>query len=313
VAPFLIPVTSVGQVFNPLQEAVSKDAERLYAVLTARLHLALRPARAFDMASLATTGRASTNMHSMITVLRRNGYVSRRRSANYSHERDDTPADENGPVRAAPEADSGDSGGSGVGTGDGDCGGVHGDRAGRVGGLGTDSAPPTSCGCGSGCDGRGMPPVGGSCESLDGGGVGGAPVLSGGDGGGGSVRGTPPATRGRDGGAGAGGAPPAVSRGGGGASAIGGPPAAGEDGDNGVDVGPLASNGSGGGTGGILGPVPSSNLHSLSGRADPFPGSFGHMLATWGRATDAVRFSSLRSDLAVHVWEAREELLAPYE
>jgi len=54
-------------------------------------------------------------------------------------------------------------------------------------------------------------------------------------------------------------------------------------------------------------------LPSVSTLADPFAGSFGNMLAAWGRAPDAVEYHSLRSDLAVHVWEAREELLAPYE
>ena len=313
VAPYPFPVTSVERAFNRLQEAVRKDVERLYAVMTARFHVALRPARAFYMANIATTARAVAIMHNMITVLRRDDYVSRRRSAYYSHQSDDAPANGGGPVGVAPAADSGNGGGAGKGTGDGDGGGVHGDGGGRVGGLWTDSAPPTAGGSGSGCDGRGMPPFGGSGDDFDDGGVGGAPLAAGGDGGGGSVGVSPRATGGRGGGAGAGGAPPAVSGGGGGAGAGGSPPAAGGDGDGGVDLGPLASTCSGGGTGGILGPVPSSTLPSVSTLADPFAGSFGHMLAAWGRATDAVEYHSLRSDLAVHVWEAREELLAPYE
>jgi len=68
VAPYPIPVTSVEQAFNRLQEAVRKDVERLYAVMTARFHVALRPARAFYMANIATTARAVAIMHNMITV-----------------------------------------------------------------------------------------------------------------------------------------------------------------------------------------------------------------------------------------------------
>jgi len=288
VAPYRIPVTSVEQAFNRLQKAVGKDVEHLYAVMTARFHVALRPSRAFYMANIATTARVVAIMRNMITVLRRNGYVSRRRSAYYSHQSDDTAADGGGPVGVAPAADSCHGGEAGGGTGDGDGGGVHGDGGGRVGELGTDSAPPTAGGSGSGCDGRGMPPVGGSGDDLDGEGVGGAPLAAGRDGGGRSFGVSPPVTGGRGGGARAGGAPPALSGGGGGAGADGGPPAAGEDGDGGVDAGPLASTGSGGGTGGILGPVPSSTLPSVSALADPFAGIFGHMLAAWGRATDAV-------------------------
>jgi len=312
-APYPIPLTAVERAFNCLQEALRKGVQRLYAVMTVRFLVALGPARDFYMANIVTTARAVAIMHYMIIVLRRNGYVSRPQSASYADQSDARPAAGGGPVSVAPAADVGDGGCAGGGTGDCDGGGVNGDGGGYVTGSGTDSALPTAGKIGSGCDGRRMPPICGSGDDLDGAGMGGAPLAAGMEGGGGSAGVSPPTTGGRGGGGGAGGAPPAISRGGGKAGAGGGPPAASEDGVDGVDVRPPVSTGSGGGTEGILVPMSSSTLRSVPALAAPFSGSFGHMLAAWGRGTDAVKHHSLRSDLAVRIWEAREELLAPYE
>jgi len=141
VAPYPIPVTSEEQAINRLQQAVSEDVERLYSVMTSRFHVALRPARAFHMANIAPAARAVESMHDMITVLRRNGYVSRRRTSHYSHQSDDTPADLGGPLGVAPASNFDDEGEPSGCTGEGDGGGVHSNSGGRVRGLGTDSAP----------------------------------------------------------------------------------------------------------------------------------------------------------------------------
>jgi len=45
VSPFPDPTTEVEVTFNRLEEALRKDVERLYAVLTARFHVALHPAK----------------------------------------------------------------------------------------------------------------------------------------------------------------------------------------------------------------------------------------------------------------------------
>jgi len=141
VAPYPIPVTSEEQAINRLQEAVSEGVERLYALMTSRFHVALRPARTFHMANITPTARAVESMHDMITVLRRNSYVPHQRTAHYSHQSDDTPADLGGPLGVAPAFDLDDEGEPSGCTGKGDGGGVHSNSGGRVRGSDTDSAP----------------------------------------------------------------------------------------------------------------------------------------------------------------------------
>lgn len=80
VRPYPTPTTRKQKTFNRLQEAVRKDAERLYAVLTARFHIALRPARMGTVVQLTTVAKAVAILHNMVTVVRRGGYVSRHRS-----------------------------------------------------------------------------------------------------------------------------------------------------------------------------------------------------------------------------------------
>lgn len=64
-------MTFVEQAFNRLQEAVVRNVERFCAVMTARIHVAVRPVQAFHTANIATTARAVAIVHTMITVLRR--------------------------------------------------------------------------------------------------------------------------------------------------------------------------------------------------------------------------------------------------
>jgi len=57
VSPFSDPTTEVETTFSRLQEALRKDVERLYAVLTARFHIALHPARYANVESMVTLRR----------------------------------------------------------------------------------------------------------------------------------------------------------------------------------------------------------------------------------------------------------------
>eukprot|EP00170_Pyropia_yezoensis_P003589 contig_14977_g3599 len=67
VAPHAMPQTPQERAFNRLQEAMRKDVERLYAVLTARFHVALHPARAYSVSTLIVTAKAITVLHNMVT------------------------------------------------------------------------------------------------------------------------------------------------------------------------------------------------------------------------------------------------------
>jgi len=71
-APYSIPVTAREISFNRLQEAVKKDFERLYAVMTSHSHVKLRPIRSFFISDIVITGGSVPIMHNMITVLWRN-------------------------------------------------------------------------------------------------------------------------------------------------------------------------------------------------------------------------------------------------
>jgi len=81
VSPFPNPTTEVETTFNRLQQALRKDAERLYAVLTARFHIDLHSARHVTVESMVTVAKAVAILHNMVTEKRRDGYVSRTRMA----------------------------------------------------------------------------------------------------------------------------------------------------------------------------------------------------------------------------------------
>jgi len=107
--------------------------ERLYAVLTARFHIALHPARHVTVESMVTVAKAVAILHNMVTEKRRDGYVSRTQMA------------------AAAQAEAGGSGGGAEGSWNGAAetpaaaGGAAGvpdsDGAGRGGGGGTGLIP----------------------------------------------------------------------------------------------------------------------------------------------------------------------------
>ena len=64
VSPFPNPTTEVEVTFSRLQEAIRKDTERLCAVLTARFHVALHPARCSFVTQMVTVTNA-------VAILRR--------------------------------------------------------------------------------------------------------------------------------------------------------------------------------------------------------------------------------------------------
>lgn len=74
------PDTDKKRIFNRLQEALRKDAERLYAVLTARWHIALHPARYATVQRITLVVKAVAILHNMVTEVRRGGYLSRQRA-----------------------------------------------------------------------------------------------------------------------------------------------------------------------------------------------------------------------------------------
>lgn len=80
VRPYPTTTTRKQKTFNRLQEAVRKDAERLYAVLTARFHVALHPARMGTVPQITTVAKAVCILHNMVTEMRRDGYFSRTRT-----------------------------------------------------------------------------------------------------------------------------------------------------------------------------------------------------------------------------------------
>jgi len=71
VFPFHNPTTEVEVTFNRLQEALRKNVEGLYAVLTARFHVALHPAKYSTVEQMVTVTKAVAILHNMVTEKRR--------------------------------------------------------------------------------------------------------------------------------------------------------------------------------------------------------------------------------------------------
>jgi len=81
VSPFPDPPTEVEVTSDRLQEAPRKDVERLYAVLTARFHIALHPSNYSTVEEMITVNKAVAILHNVVTEKRRDEYVSRSRMA----------------------------------------------------------------------------------------------------------------------------------------------------------------------------------------------------------------------------------------
>lgn len=79
--PYPSPDSPKKQTYNRLQVAVRKDAERLYAVMRSRFHIALHPARFRTVDKLIEAGTAVAVLHNMLVEARRAGFISRQRMA----------------------------------------------------------------------------------------------------------------------------------------------------------------------------------------------------------------------------------------
>lgn len=140
------------KMFNKLKEALRKDVERLYGVLTSRWHIMLRPCRYNSVSAIVDTATAAAILHNLITELRRDGYVGRRRSAAARERRAE-----------AGEAAGDDAGAAGDGGPDGEAAGHDSGAARGAGPDGGAGAGPADADVGengsSGSDGEnGLPP-----------------------------------------------------------------------------------------------------------------------------------------------------------
>lgn len=160
--PYPTPQTPQDRTFNRLQEALRKDVERLYAVLTSRFHVALHPARFTTVRRVVRAGQAIAVLHNMVVKHRRDGFLSRQRMG-ASHAHDGVGAAGGGGESGAGDGGpAGADGGSGVGGGGAESGGAAGDAGGRgVGGGGAGGGGPTGAGgqAAGGLGADGLPPV----------------------------------------------------------------------------------------------------------------------------------------------------------
>jgi len=79
--PYSKPDTPRRQVYNCLQEAVRKDAERLYAVWWSRWFITKYPARYMTLPRLINTAKAEAILHNMAVEHRRHGFIASTRMA----------------------------------------------------------------------------------------------------------------------------------------------------------------------------------------------------------------------------------------
>jgi len=79
VSRFPNPTAKVELNSNRPQEAVRKNVERLYALLTARFHVSLHPKNYSTVAQMVTVTRAVAIVHNMVTEQQKDGYISRTR------------------------------------------------------------------------------------------------------------------------------------------------------------------------------------------------------------------------------------------
>jgi len=75
------PTTRKQRIFNRLQEAMRKDVERLYGVLTARFHMLLRPSRFTSVVQMIKAVKAMSILHNMVVLERRGDFIGNRRIA----------------------------------------------------------------------------------------------------------------------------------------------------------------------------------------------------------------------------------------
>ena len=92
VSPYRNPITPRENIFNRLQEALRKDVERLYGVLTAGFHILLHLGRFDSVEQMMLAGKAAAILHNMDVEKRRGRYVAHERMAAAAAARDGKPA-----------------------------------------------------------------------------------------------------------------------------------------------------------------------------------------------------------------------------
>ena len=346
VSPFSDSTTGVETTFNRLQEALRKDVERLYAVLTSRLHIALHPIRYANVESMVTVANAVAILHNMLTEKRRGRYVSRTRVAAAAQAAAELDADgdvsgggavggggegvRNGAAEtpaAAGSAAGGTAGGGVAGAGDGETGllgDVGGCAAGNdeasvgasAGGAGRTRLTPDGVGGAAGVGGAGGG-AGGEGDGVTGfmaAGVGGAAGIGGAGGGAGAGSGGGPGFMGDGGGgaAGIGAAGGGAVEGGGGGTAVMGDVGGGAAGIDAAGGG--GGGGGGGGTAvlslgsGAAGGGTQSNANSYGGSYGSYAGGAAPVIAPAG-ALPAGSFGHSRNAWAVARDEEEHERL----
>ena len=75
------PTTRKQRIVNRLQEAMRKDVERLYGVLTARFYMLLRPSRFTSVLQMIKAVKAMAILHNMVVLERRGDFLGNLRIA----------------------------------------------------------------------------------------------------------------------------------------------------------------------------------------------------------------------------------------
>lgn len=137
--PYANPLDNKQKTMNRLQEALRKDVERLYGVLTARFHITLRPARFAAVPDLITVATAVAILHNMVVELRRDGYLNRTRRSGGAGGR--LNGDQSGGGGEGGTAGPDGEGAEGGGAPEGLAAGGGGDAGGGAGGVGAVAGP----------------------------------------------------------------------------------------------------------------------------------------------------------------------------
>jgi len=320
VAPYPNPQTREQRTFNRLQEALRKDVERLFGILTARFHIMLHPCRYWSVPRMVLTTQTVAILHNMVVEARRDGFVSRSRSSWYGGGGDGPgaagPAGNVGPAvgTAAGGAGAGVGVGAGAGAGAGAAGAAAGEAAEHgAGGVAPGAGAPAAVGAGGDAPGAGDGAEAGAGAGAGSDGVAGAGASAGdgadgagdaaaGDGGGGTgAGGGEGGTGAAAGAAGSGGACPGAGNGGGadGAAAGDGVEDGGADGDGAQGLDDLEH------TPGV--PPPHVGAAAVAPMSE-----FMRILMATGEAKSLAEHQALRDDLCAHVFAQRGELLEPY-
>jgi len=77
VVPYPNPQTPEQRTLNRLQEALRKDVQRLFGILTARFLVMLKPSRMWSVPRMVLTTQTVATLHNMVVEARRDNLLSR--------------------------------------------------------------------------------------------------------------------------------------------------------------------------------------------------------------------------------------------